>query len=115
LERLFEFLESLGDLRSIYMMTLTKFLFFTGLRISEALQIQGKSLEQFDDYGEKRWRRWFIGKARENYSSQLVPEQCVELIQDLWNRHFGRQYGPEEYIWFHIPPVYPTKSHRTST
>ena len=66
LERLFSFLESLGDIRSFYMLTMTKFLFFTGLRISEALQVQGKSLEEFDDYGEKRWRCWFIGKARDN-------------------------------------------------
>lgn len=80
LEKLFSFLESIGDIRSFYMLTMTKFLFFTGLRISEALQIQGKSLEQFDDYGEKRWRCWFIGKARDNYSSQLVPDSCVELI-----------------------------------
>jgi integrase len=115
LERLFAFLEALGDIRSFYMLVLTKFLFFTGLRISETLQIQGKLLEQFDDYGEKRWRCWFIGKARENYSSQLVPDSCVELMRELWDRHFGRQFGPEEYVWFHLPTLYPTKSHRTST
>jgi hypothetical protein len=52
-------------------------------KISEALHIQEKYLEEFDDYGEKRSRCWFIGKARDNYSSQLVPDSCIELIQEL--------------------------------
>ena len=105
LEKLFEYLEAMAahSERHLYMLVLVKFLFFTGLRIGEAIQLQWEDIEEYDDPElGKQYRVWFIGKMRTTRRSQKVPEACIELLRELWRVKIGRKPEPNQFVF---PPL----------
>jgi integrase len=117
LEMLFRYLEKLGEKEYwlFFMFVMTKFLFFTGLRIGEATQLRWKDLERFSDQdGQFRYRCMFIGKGQKDYSSQRVPEDVAHLLHKMWKRRYSREPLPDEWVFQMIAPRYYGRSVRQS-
>jgi integrase len=117
LEMLFEYLRRLGETEPwlYFMMVLTKFLFFTGLRVGETIQLRFKDLERFNDSdGKWKWRCWFIPKGGRDFTFQKMPESCYHEVVEMHRRRFKRDPLPDDIVWPAPSPRYYKSSKRKS-
>lgn len=70
----------------------------SGLRASELCQLHWKDLECFQD----RWSCTFIGKGDKEAEQELFAP-AVEACKAYFKKHFRRDPGPEDYLFYTIP------------
>jgi len=70
----------------------------SGLRANELCQLRWKDLECFEDW----WTCTFIGKGNKEAGQELYTP-AVEAAKRYFKKHFRRDPGPEDYLFYTIP------------
>jgi site-specific recombinase XerD len=98
LRQLLEMLSQDESIQGLEDFALVLMLVTSGLRASELCQLRWKDLEHF----ENLWTCTFIGKGNQEAEQELYTP-AVEACQAYFKKHFRRDPGPEDNLFYTIP------------
>jgi integrase len=98
LRQLLEWLSQDQTVQGLEDFSLVLMLATSGLRAAELCQLRWGDLECFED----RWTCTFIGKGNKEAEQELYAP-AVEAVKTYFKKHFHRDPGPEDHLFYTIP------------